>query len=136
MMSGRRAFYLALFTTVCLLFSCSEADSLTGNINRMADLECRAMALRKERFVLADKIRFAQDTLLQKSAATDSISLQQSLVVFNEEKEKLLSQSLLLADTIHKQLDSLRKFVFKNKEEKDQFDEKLKKVLAERGCQE
>ena len=102
----------------------------------MADIECKAIALRKQRFALADKIRFTQDTILKHTSVTDSARLELNLLFYNKEKEKLVSESLLLADTIRSRLDSLRIFIFKNSDDKNQFDQKLKEALAERGCNE
>ncbi len=118
-----------------LFFSCQQsAKHAKSSVMRMADLECRAISLREQRFALANEIRFAQDTLLHFSTTKDTATLSDSLQIFLQKKEILLQASLQLADTIHKQLDSLRKFSFKNVDDKHAFDKKLSEELKRRGC--
>lgn len=100
----------------------------------MANLECRAVAMREQRFALANQMRFAQDTLAVTKSSSDSQRLANEILIFTHEKNSLLQRSLQLADSIHLQLDSLRKFVFTDINEKKQFDEKLSEALKIRGC--
>jgi hypothetical protein len=124
---------LAVFLFL-LCLSCRQAGVIDNNVAKMADLECRAIHLREMRFALANKIRFVQDTLLQTISAVDSLRLSDSLHFYQQQKETLLQASLQLADTIHKQLDSLRKFAFENVEQKHEFDKRLMEELKKRSC--
>lgn len=102
-------------------------------LNILADRSCRAVSIRKERFVLADKIRFAQDTLARTKSKADSARLQASLVLYLKQKDILLKASIRLADTIHRQLDSL--VPYNNKAAEKRFTARLKGLLAKKGCQ-
>ena len=121
---------LAVFFFIC----CHQPDLLTGKAELMADLECKAITLREQRFTLANQIRFTQDTLLKPVSTQDSSRLEQKLFYLNSQKELLTNHSLLLADTIHNQLDSLRKFFFKKESDRTNFDQKLNELIAKRGC--
>ncbi len=120
-----------IFVLILSFFSisCHHADPINEKAMRIADLESRAIALRKNRFLLADKIRFTEDTLLNVNFKADSMRLKQNLVLFEKEKNGLLQSSLRLADTIHLALDSLRKYTFRNKEDKIRFNDKLNELL-------
>ncbi len=119
---------------LCIFFSCNQSSKLDEKVNYIANLECRAVAMREQRFALANELRFAQDTLLIAKSSSDSQRLTKNIQIFTKEKGNLLKQSLQLADSIHLQLDSLRKFVFTDKNDKKQFEEKLEKELQKRGC--
>ena len=127
-----------LFFTVSVVFgcflSCNRQSKLDEKASYIAGLECRAISLRQQRFALANQLRFAQDSLQQLKVGDDSTKLTKEIHVFTNEKDKLLQQSLQLADTIHLSLDSLRKFVFTGNDDKKVFDEKLKAVLTKNGC--
>ncbi len=135
---NKKCFLLVFtITLICLFSSCDHSDLISSKAKLMSDLECRAIALRNQRFALANQIRFAQDTMLTATTSNkDSIRLSQNLLVFNSEKEKLLQQSLLLADSIHKQLDSLRKFVFTKDDDQKVFNDKLKEETEKHSCEE
>jgi hypothetical protein len=101
-----------------------------------ATLECQAIELRKERFALADSIRFTEDTLL--SANGDSVvinRLSEKLKRYGERKELLVKSSLDLADVIRLRLDSLIHNELKDLERRKMFDEALKREVEERGCE-
>lgn len=125
--------FLLIGLFVCCYFSCQRPDVLKSNVERMADLECRAITLREQRFALADSIRFAQDTLLR-TKTIDSTRLKDKLHNFLEQKAKLLQVSLLLADTIHSKFDSLRKNVFNTLDDKKTFEQQLKETMEKRNC--
>src|ERR1700761_2938595 len=99
---------IILLMLLIAVVSCNKATSnKDAKMNLLADRTCRAISIRQERFALANKIRFAQDTLSQTKNKSDSIRLQARLKIYLNEKPILLKESLSLADTIHKQLDSL-----------------------------
>ncbi len=125
--------FVALLVSCCFI-SCKRQSVLDEKTNYIADLECRAVLLREQRFALANQLRFAQDTLLTAKSSSDSLRLSSQIHIFTKEKEILLQHSLQLADTIHLQLDSLRKFIFTGSNDKKLFDQKLNEVLQKRGC--
>ena len=125
----------AFVVFICFsLASCHRQNVINDKADYIAGLECRAVMLRERRFVLANELRFAQDTLLQKKGSSDTTGLVKKIESFKEEKERLLQESLQLADTIHLALDSLRKFTFTDNDDKQLFDLKLKEALRKRGC--
>lgn len=100
-----------------------------------ATLECKAVQLRKDRFALADVMRFSEDTLIM--SKDDSITqrrINTRLKVCEEQKKILVKNSLDLADTIRVRLDSLMKNELASVEKRKLFDAELEKVLKERGC--
>ena len=99
----------------------------------MAELECRAISLRNQRFQLANTIRFAEDSIL-KNLTADSGKIKSELVLLQQQKESLLQRSLSLSDTIRKQLDSLEKNVFNGAESKQQFNDELQKAMSNLDC--
>ena len=117
------------------LMSCKEQKSVDAEVQGMADLECRAIELRKERFKLADNIRFAQDSLIHTKSHTDSVRIAQELDAFTKHKQELLDSSNQLADSIKQQLDSLQKFILQKEEDKTFFNQKLSTELHNRGCE-
>ena len=123
------------FAALSFFISCGPSKILDKKANEIAGLECRAISLREQRFALANQFRFTQDSLLHLTSSADSAHLIQEISVYTSEKNKLLQQSLQLADTIHLALDSLRKYVFTSPDDKKLFDQKLKNALKERGCQ-
>ena len=125
---------LFLIATASCLYSCDHSDISDKKAKYIATLECRAIALREQRFALADSIRFTQDTLLKKNVSIDTTRLNDKLHFFLQKKEELLQNSLLLADSIHQQLDSLRRSVFTNPDDKKSFDEKLERLIKTNGC--
>ncbi|GEO08549.1 hypothetical protein [Segetibacter aerophilus] len=124
-----------LLTTLLTAFSCKdEKTNVKVLVNKFADLECRAMTLREQRFELANQLRFTQDTLMQRSKQADTTRLQSRLIAFNQQKEIMLKQSLLLADSIHTSLDDIMKNQLASKSEKQAFNDMLNEALVQRGC--
>lgn len=101
---------------------------------KFADLECSTISLRKSRFQLADKIRFTQDTLLHLADNVQKARVESQLAVYNKEKDSMLQQSLLLADSIHQQLNYLMKNELTNEHDKASFDQMLNSRLQQQGC--
>ena len=98
----------------------------------LADRSCRAISIRKERFKTADRIRYAQDTLLHTKSKADSGRLQKRLTGLLKEKGILLKESLALADTIRMQLDTLMPFT--DKAAQQRFTSSLNSLLKKKGC--
>jgi hypothetical protein len=126
---------LLLLTALLTAFSCKdEKTHVKVLVNKFADLECRAMMLREQRFELANQLRFTQDTLMQRSKQADTTRLQSRLIAFNQQKEAMLKHSLLLADSIHASLNDLMKNQLASKSQKQAFNEMLNETLLQRGC--
>ncbi len=122
-------FFLILFVLSC---NADEHPKLNAVAESFSDLECRAISLRKQRYKLADEIRFTQDTLIH--TKKDTVHHSANLRLMEAEREILTAQSLSLADTIRLQLDSLMKFVLLQPEEKQQFSKVLDSILIAKGC--
>ena len=118
-----------------LLCFCSDKKLNVNELaNQFADVECRAISLREKRFALANKLRFTQDTLTLRAGTADTIRLKGNLASFNKEKERLLQQSLSLADSIRVQLNDLMQNQLKNQQDKTAFNQSLNNALIARGC--
>lgn len=126
-------FYLACF--ILLVVSCNTSKpDLNKMVNDFADLECRAILLREQRFALANQIRFTEDTLLQTKNAADTVRLRSNLATFAGQRETLTQHSLALSDTIRIVLDSLMQKHLPEKDDKEKFNEMLNSTLKDRGC--
>lgn len=127
---------VALFSYLLLgmLVSCGKPRPAVdqGRLALLAYRSCRAVSIRKERYVLADKIRFAQDTLADVENRVARGRLQKDLKAYLEQKNRLLKESLALADTIRLQLDSL--MPYKDKEAQKRFTLTLDSLMAKVGC--
>lgn len=100
----------------------------------MADMECRAISIREQRFALANEIRFAQDTLLREKSPIKIARLKTKLALLNTQKEVIYQQSMKTADSIKAQLDSLQEKQLTDSTARRSFSEALKSALKERGC--
>jgi hypothetical protein len=127
----KRLFYCFLLTICC---ACNEPTPANhkAELEQLADKTCRAIDIRKQRFLLADNIRFTQDTLLRTKSKSDSDRLQGRLKLYLEQKPILLKQSLDLADTIRMELDNLLPLT--DKVAQDQFTKSLDSLLVLKGC--
>ena len=129
---------LLLFTN--FLFSCtgttseSREPSLEAIVNDFAPLECRAVALREQRFALANQIRFTEDTLRSIADKKDTLRLHAILADLNDRRTTTTQQSLQLADSIKHTLDSLMNNYLTTAEEKEKFNEMLHATLKSMHC--
>lgn len=92
------------------IVACSPSQEKNNNklgLEQLAERSVRAMNIRSQRYTLADKIRFVQDSIA--GAANGSIKerLQAELNGYLKQKDSLLKQSLALADTIRLELDTI-----------------------------
>lgn len=127
--------FLLLLVVVSLAVSCkNEKTDIKALVDEFANLECRAMTLREQRFELANQLRFTQDSLLLKGNKADTIGLNLKLATLNKQKEAMLKQSLSLADSIRTTLTGLMKNQLVTENDKQTFNEMLNKTLVERGC--
>ena len=125
--------YILFFLLPIVIISCNKpAPDNARKMDLLADRMCRAITIRQQRFELANKIRFAQDTLQGTKSKTDSVRLAKSLAEYLKQKPLLLKESLSLADTIHHQLDSLVPYTDKSAEKR--FNTQLDTLLSKKGC--
>jgi hypothetical protein len=126
----KRSFYWLL------VVACSACNKPVPDnhkkLEQLADKTCRAIDYRKQRFSLANQIRFAEDTLMQTKSKIDSDRLNKRLAVLAKEKETVLEKSLSLSDSIRMQLDSL--IPYTNKDAQKRFTGELNRLLAQKGC--
>lgn len=122
---------ILLFATSCE--SGKKKIDFSGMAQLTADIECRAISIREKRFKLANEIRFTQDTLLL-TKNTDSLRLKLNLARLNGDKEVVMSQSQLMADSIKNLIDSLSKNFLTDPASKKQFNDSLNLILAMKGC--
>lgn len=72
------------------------------------------------------------DTLAHTKSKSDSVRLQSDLNKYSKQKDTLLKESLSLADTIHRQLDSIMPYT--DKVAQKRFTAKLNALLSKKGC--
>lgn len=131
------AFFILPLFIVLIVCSCTpkpEQPSLKKIVNDFAQLECRAIALREQRFALANQIRFTQDTLLHASDKSNTARLNAKLKALNIKREHTTERSLVLADSIKHRLDSLMSNHLTKEEYKDQFNQMLHTTLENMHC--
>jgi len=129
-------FCSTVFITV-LLFSCKSSGfqkALAAATGDLANIECRAFALRNQRFELANKMRFMQDSLAGMKLPEDSAKIQQDLAKLNVKKDSILTASLHLADSIKIQLDFVMTHYLTDKEKEQEFNRELDALLTKNGC--
>ncbi len=108
-------------------------DNLTQSINQLADLECRAINLREQRFSLANKLRFAEDSLRLKNTST-GLEVNQNMVALQLQKDSLLKNSIALADSIKIIMEDLFAKKLTTDKSKKEFNQELNKALIKKGC--
>lgn len=123
--------FLALAAVIVAGCSSHGNGKVDRAVEGMLPLEARAIDLREERFALANRIRFTQDTLGQ--TGSDSARLQRTLTELTARRDSLLSTSLRLADTLRRRLDSLMSHDLTERDERERFSRKLNEALTKRG---
>lgn len=122
---------------VAMIISCNkplpENADKNNRLDLLADRSCRAISIRQQRFALANKIRFASDTMATLKGKNDTMRLHNELQICLRQKDSLLKASLALADTIRMQLDSM--MPYSDKAAQKQFTAKLDSTLKTRGCE-
>lgn len=125
-----------LCALMALLSACSEQKPDISTIAKsFADMECRAINLKNQRYALADQMRFIQDTIIaDTSSDVTKARLSEQLKALDMGKDDMVNHGLSLADTIQQTLASLIKGPLKNVEDRHKFDELLAQELQKRGC--
>lgn len=118
------------------LFACqSPKPDFESIVNDFADLECRAIELRKQRYQLADEMRFADDTMIADTSSEETKArLKEKLMRLDAGKDGMVNHGLALADTIQKELAALIEGPLKNVDDRREFDHLLEEELHKRGC--
>jgi outer membrane murein-binding lipoprotein Lpp len=123
-----------IFLFSLLIIGCSNKQSIDVAVNDIANIECRAMQLRNQRFKLADEIRFAQDTVIQLQHSGDTSVLHERLIKMYQQKELLHTRSSQLADSIKVQMDVIVTVFLSDKNKELYFNQKLDSILTIKGC--
>jgi hypothetical protein len=125
---------IAFLLLVMIAFSCHKPVAAANNakLDELADRTCQAISIRQQRFALANKIRFTQDSLTNLKLKGDSRRLQARLKDYMLLKDSLLKSSLAMADNIRLQLDSLVPYGDKGAQKR--FTATLDSLLAKKGC--
>ncbi len=123
-----------IFLFSLLIFGCNKKQAIDAAINDFANIECRAMQLRNQRFKLADEIRFTQDTIIQLQQSGDTLLLHERLIKMYQQKELLHSRSSQLADSIKVQMDVITATFLSDKNKELYFNWKLDSILTIKGC--
>ena len=103
------------------------------DIELLASRSFRAISLRQQRYDLADKMRFAQEAMGGKANQNVKDSINRNLQVYIKQKDRLLKESLTLADTIRLQADSLT--LYTNKTTQKIFKHKLDSIIKQKSNQ-
>ena len=128
-----------MLIALCIFNLISCKSKAEENIKLMAtnfsNIECRAFAMRELRYTLADKIRFAEDFIANLLPGSTALkNLQSQLKKYQIDKENTLAQSLLLADTIKLQLDSILKIRLRSPDKIKLFDKALLMEMKKKNC--
>ena len=123
-----------IFLFPLLIVGCSNKPSTDALIDDFANLECRAMQLRNQRFKLADEIRFTQDTIIQLQQSGDTLLLHERLIKMYQQKELLHAKSSQLADSIKLKMDVIAATFLSDKNKELDFNRKLDSILILKSC--
>ncbi len=127
--------YFLVILLVVWVCSCNTKSSTQVNrakLEQLAERSCRAVGIQKQRYRLADKIRFTNDSLGDKKNRFGAAGMQSRLKGYLRQKDSLLKVSITLADTIRMQLDSLLPYT--DKKAQKRFAASLDSILKAKGC--
>lgn len=115
------------------ILACHKPNPATNErgIELLASRSFRAISLRQQRYDLADKMRFAQEAMGGKANQNVKDSINRNLQVYIKQKDRLLKESLALADTIRLQADSL--MLYTNKTTQKIFKHKLDSIIRQKS---
>ena len=123
-----------IFLFPLLIVGCSNKPSSDSIIDDFANIECRAMQLKNQRFKLADEIRFTQDTIIQLQQSGDTLLLHERLIKMYEQKELLHTKSSQLADSIKVKMDVIAATFLTDKNKELDFNRTLDSILTLKSC--
>ena len=123
-----------IFLFPLLIVGCSNKPSTDSIIDDFANIECRAMQLKNQRFKLADEIRFTQDTIVQLQQSGDTLALHERLIKMYEQKELLHTKSSQLADSIKVKMDVIAATFLSDKNKELDFNRTLDSILTLKSC--
>lgn len=131
----------SLLASATVMISCNSSNisstdtkpDMAALAKQMAQVECKAMELREQRFALADEIRFTEEAIMQSKRQADTIQLAAKLQLLNDRKELLFHASMQMAEQIKHRLDSLMENELTTAEAKASFNKELNTAL-ERDC--
>ena len=123
-----------IFLFPLLIVGCSNKPSKDSIIDDFANIECRAMQLKNQRFKLADEIRFTQDTIIQLQQSGDTLLLHERLIKMYQQKELLHAKSSQLADSIKLKMDVIAATFLSDKNKELDFNRKLDSILILKSC--
>ena len=103
------------------------------DVTDFAAIECRAMQLRNQRNAMTDSINLLQDAVYPVKK-TDTVLIKKKLLAMIVEKEKLVAESLLLADSIKILLDKILEDFSADKNKEATFNRQLDTALKAKGC--
>ena len=125
-------------TIVCLsivvMLSCNNKPTNQQVVQQFANLECRAIQLRKQRFALANTIRNKEDSISMVTDPVEKLKLKNELLKLSDQKQQLVNESLALADSIKPKLDKMMQENFTTIQQKQEFSHLLNEELKRKGC--
>ena len=128
----------SIFTLTLAITSCNinvgnshKKFDVASEVKCMAQVECKAIQLREQRFALADDIRFTQEKIMQLKGKGDTTQLSNKLSQLYKRKEVLLTASLQLADQIKHRLDSIMTTELNSPKERSEFSIQLNNAMEQ-----
>ncbi len=125
--------FFLIFLASCATNS-DQKNEWPVDLDELSTLHCQSIALKNERFQLADSIRFIQDSIIVNTKSGNDISYYQDHLIELEKRKKILTaNSYALSDTI----ESKMKIVIRdlNPDEKRIFNDSLNARTKAKGCE-
>lgn len=116
-----------LFLLACGAGPSQEQVEADGRM--LAELQCEARGLQRERFKLADDIRFLEDSLVQFPSPADTLR-RQRLDALKGRTEDMWLRTKRMAEIISDTLAHLHRTRYQQPEERQRLDEALQKAFA------
>ncbi len=95
-----------LYMVICMIMLSCQGDKKPYDVpaeavEHLADLQCQARALKRERIALADTIRFREDRLLSGQVSEDEKDfLEQYMIEVEADKDDMYQRTKTMADSI------------------------------------
>jgi flagellar motility protein MotE (MotC chaperone) len=110
---------IAFFFLIGFL-SCKKNVDIDNIVSNFSSLECKAVQLKNKRFALFERLRVIELDTVANKIELDSLH---KIIAYTK------AESLQIADSIRRELDFLFSNVLVNKEDKEDFNEKLRSVI-------